>query len=173
MRLLGGIFLVLAGLCTSCATLVDATNWDVVKPFLGIELGKVFQLSGSARYKPHFMGEKNGVGSYYIDFKHNELPFNTLKIGVTPKSKLVFSIEAMVDYHDRKLCYDELISRRDYIENRFSIKFSYEGDETFYSHRVALKHIELTLMCFGTQYTELYQDWPVMLSAVKELYESK
>ncbi|UZE22070.1 hypothetical protein LOY67_18685 [Pseudomonas sp. B21-056] len=144
MRLLSGVPLVLAGLCASCTTLVDTTNWDVVKPFLGIELGKEFQLAGSATYKPHFMGDKNGVGSYYIDFKHNELPFSTLKIGVTPKSKLVFSINAIAEYHDRKSCRDELISRRDYLENKLSIKFLYEGDETFYSHSIAVKNIELT-----------------------------
>lgn len=173
MRLFSGIPLVLAGLCASCTTLVDTTNWDVVKPFLGIELGKEFQLAGSARYEPHFMGEKNGVGSYYINFKHNELPFSTLKIGVTPKSKRVFSINAIAEYHDRKSCRDELIARRDDIERKLSIKFNYEGDETFYSHNVGVKNIELTLMCFGTQYTEIYQNWPVMWSALKELQELK
>ncbi|CAI8879693.1 hypothetical protein [Pseudomonas brassicacearum] len=173
MRLFSGIPLVLAGLCASCATMVDSTNWDVVKPFLGIELGKEFQLSGSARYEPHSWGEKNGVGKYYINFKHHELPFSTIGIGVTPKSNRVFSINAIAEYRDKKSCHDELISRRDYIENKYSIKFSYEGDETFYSHHVAVKNIELTLMCFGGQYTEVYQDWPVMWSALKEVYESK
>lgn len=175
MRLFSGIPLVLAGLCASCTTLVDTTNWDVVKPFLGIELGKEFQLAGSARYVPSFMGEKNGIGSYYINFKHNELPFSTLKIGVTPKSKQVFSIEALADNRDRKSCHDELISRRDYIENKLSIKFSYEGDEIFYTHHTAVKNIELTLMCFaGTQYTETYTDIPMMWStALKELLELK
>jgi hypothetical protein len=173
MRLFNGVPLVLAGLCASCATMVDSTNWDVIKPFLGIELGKEFQMSGSARYEPHVWGEKNGVGSYYINFKHHELPFSTLKIGVTPKSNRVFGIEAIAEYHDKKSCRDELVSRRDYIENKYSVKFSYDGDETSYSHRVAVKNIELTLMCFGTEYTEIYQNWPVMWSALKELNESK
>lgn len=169
MRLFSGIPLVLAGLCASCATMVDSTSWDLVKPFLGIELGKVFELSDSAKYVPHFMGDENGIGSYYINFRHNELPFNTLKIGATPKNKLVFSIEAMAEYHDRKLCHDELISRRDYIQKKLSINFSYENDETFYTHELAFKNIRLTLMCFGTQYTEIYTDVPLMWSAVREL----
>ncbi|MNC60409.1 hypothetical protein D3C75_1102860 [compost metagenome] len=75
----------------------------------------------------------------------------------------------MAEYHDRKLCHDELISRRDYIQKKLSINFSYEKDETFYTHELTVKNIRLTLMCFGTQYTEIYTDVPLMWSAVREL----
>jgi hypothetical protein len=169
MRSLKGIIIIIAGLCASCATLTDSTSWHVDKPFLGIELGKPFQLSGNARYAPHFLGDGNGVGSYYIDFKHNKLPFSTLKIGATPKSNLVFSIEATAEYRDRKPCRDELISRRDYIEQKLAVNFSYESDETFYAHQAMIGKIELTLMCIGSNYTEIYTKRSLLWEALKEL----
>ncbi len=169
MRPLKAIIITIAGLCTSCTTLTDSSTWYVDKPFLDIELGKPFRLSHNARYVPHFLGDTYGVGSYYIDFKHNELPFKTLNIGATPKSKLVFSIEATAEYPDRKSCRDELISRRNYIEEKLSINFSYENDETFYAHQAMIGKTELTLMCFGSNYTEIYTRRSLLFEAVREL----